>query len=40
MLSGEERLNEMTRMLGGVELTKKTREHAREMLERAGRKGM
>jgi DNA repair protein RecN (Recombination protein N) len=39
-ISGEERLDEMTRMLGGVELTEKTREHAREMLEKAGRKGM
>ena len=33
VLSEEERLDEITRMLGGAELTKKTREHAREMLE-------
>ena len=32
LLSGEERLEEITRMLGGVELTEKTKEHAREML--------
>ena len=33
VLSREERLDEIARMLGGAELTKKTREHAREMLE-------
>lgn len=38
VLSSEERLEEITRMLGGVELTEKTREHAREMLL-AARKG-
>jgi DNA repair protein RecN (Recombination protein N) len=32
LLSGEERLEEITRMLAGVELTEKTKEHAREML--------
>ncbi|MBM4270757.1 MAG: DNA repair protein RecN [Deltaproteobacteria bacterium] len=32
VLSEDERLNEITRMLGGTELTEKTREHAREML--------
>ncbi|HEX7534320.1 MAG TPA: DNA repair protein RecN [Syntrophales bacterium] len=32
-LSDKERLDEIARMLGGTELTKKTREHAREMLE-------
>ena len=32
LLSGEERLDEITRMLGGIELTEKTKEHAREML--------
>jgi DNA repair protein RecN (Recombination protein N) len=32
-LSENDRLDEITRMLGGTELTKKTREHAREMLE-------
>jgi DNA repair protein RecN (Recombination protein N) len=39
ILSQEERLDEITRMLGGVELTRKTRDHAREMLVRAGGKG-
>jgi DNA repair protein RecN (Recombination protein N) len=33
VLSDRDRLDEITRMLGGAELTKKTREHAREMLE-------
>ena len=32
VLNEEDRLEEIARMLGGVELTKKTREHAREML--------
>ncbi len=32
LLSGEERLEEITRMLGGIELTEKAKEHAREML--------
>jgi DNA repair protein RecN (Recombination protein N) len=32
LLSEGERLEEITRMLGGVELTEKTKEHAREML--------
>ncbi|MHB8091005.1 MAG: DNA repair protein RecN [Syntrophales bacterium] len=32
ILSDDERVEEIARMLGGVELTKKTREHAREML--------
>jgi DNA repair protein RecN (Recombination protein N) len=32
LLSEEERLEEIARMLGGVELTDKTRDHAREML--------
>jgi DNA repair protein RecN (Recombination protein N) len=35
LLSGEERLMEITRMLGGVELTEKTKDHAREMLQAA-----
>ena len=35
LLSEEERLTEITRMLGGVELTEKTRDHAREMLHAA-----
>jgi DNA repair protein RecN (Recombination protein N) len=38
-LSPEERLDEIARMLGGVEVTQKTRDHAREMLEKAGKKG-
>ncbi len=33
VLSDKDRLDEIARMLGGTELTKKTREHAREMLE-------
>jgi DNA repair protein RecN (Recombination protein N) len=32
VLSDRERLEEIARMLGGVELTQKTRDHAREML--------
>jgi DNA repair protein RecN (Recombination protein N) len=36
MLNNEERLDEVARMLGGTELTKKTREHAREMLVLSG----
>jgi DNA repair protein RecN (Recombination protein N) len=32
LLDPEARLEEIARMLGGVELTEKTREHAREML--------
>jgi len=32
ILSEDERLDEITRMLGGTELTEKTRAHAREML--------
>jgi DNA repair protein RecN (Recombination protein N) len=40
-LSEEERLDEIARMLGGAELTKKTRAHAREMLEMSrGREGV
>jgi DNA repair protein RecN (Recombination protein N) len=35
LLSEMERLEEITRMLGGVELTEKTKEHAREMLQAA-----
>jgi DNA repair protein RecN (Recombination protein N) len=34
-LESEQRLHEITRMLGGVAITERTREHAREMLERA-----
>jgi DNA repair protein RecN (Recombination protein N) len=40
ILSDQERLDEITRMLGGVELTRKTRDHAREMLLKAGGKGL
>jgi DNA repair protein RecN (Recombination protein N) len=35
-LAGEERAGEMARMLGGVKITEKTMEHAREMIEQAG----
>jgi DNA repair protein RecN (Recombination protein N) len=34
-LSAEERIDEIARMLGGVEITPQTRRHAQEMLERA-----
>jgi DNA repair protein RecN (Recombination protein N) len=34
-LDDKERVEELARMLGGVEITAKTRAHAREMLERA-----
>jgi DNA repair protein RecN (Recombination protein N) len=36
VLSQDERLEEISRMLGGVALTEKTRDHAREMLRAAG----
>jgi DNA repair protein RecN (Recombination protein N) len=36
-LSLEERTDELARMLGGIEITRQTREHAREMMERAQR---
>lgn len=32
-LSGQERVEELARMLGGIDVTSKAREHAREMLE-------
>ena len=35
-LSEEERVEELARMLGGVEITARTRAHAEEMIERAG----
>lgn len=35
VLSGKERVNEMARMLGGVEVTEKTKQHAAEMLRLA-----
>lgn len=34
-LGEEERIEELARMLGGVEITRRTREHAREMIVRA-----
>jgi DNA repair protein RecN (Recombination protein N) len=34
-LSGNERVREMARMLGGVKITEKTMEHALEMIEEA-----
>lgn len=36
-LRGPERVEELARMLGGVEITQKARDHARDMLQRAGR---
>jgi DNA repair protein RecN (Recombination protein N) len=36
-LTGKERVEELSRMLGGVEVTARTRAHAAEMIERAGR---
>ncbi len=35
-LDDEEKLEEIARMLGGVKITEKTLEHAREMLKNAG----
>jgi DNA repair protein RecN (Recombination protein N) len=32
-LNEEERVDELARMLGGVRITRQTREHAREMLQ-------
>jgi DNA repair protein RecN (Recombination protein N) len=32
-LGQDERVEELARMLGGVEITRKTRDHAREMLK-------
>ena len=37
MLTGDAKLEELARMLGGVEITQRTRAHAREMLERGRR---
>jgi DNA repair protein RecN (Recombination protein N) len=34
-LSAEERVEELSRMLGGIEITERTRAHAAEMIERA-----
>jgi len=38
VLDKDERVEELARMLGGVEITRKTLDHAAEMLEGAGRK--
>jgi len=35
-LGADQRIEELARMLGGVEITRKAREHAREMLRTAG----
>ena len=35
-LGADERIEELARMLGGVEITRKARDHAREMLRTAG----
>jgi len=37
-LSDDERIEELARMLGGVEITEKTRDHAAEMLAGAPKK--
>lgn len=37
VLTEEERLEEIARMLGGVELTETARDHAREMISAARR---
>ena len=37
-LNKVERVEELARMLGGVEITARTREHAAEMLAKGGRK--
>jgi DNA repair protein RecN (Recombination protein N) len=34
-LSGQDRLEEIARMLGGEKISEKTRDHAREMLDKA-----
>ncbi len=34
-LNQEERVDELARMLGGIEITRQTREHARDLMERA-----
>ena len=36
-LAGDERVEELARMLGGVEITARTREHAKEMLRKGSR---
>jgi DNA repair protein RecN (Recombination protein N) len=37
-LTGEDRIEELARMLGGVDVTAKAREHAREMLQVVGKR--
>ena len=37
-LGDDERIDELARMLGGMKITKQTREHAREMLEQGQQK--
>jgi DNA repair protein RecN (Recombination protein N) len=36
-LSQEERVEELSRMLGGIEITERTRAHAAEMIDRAAK---
>jgi DNA repair protein RecN (Recombination protein N) len=36
-LTSKERVEELSRMLGGVEVTARTRAHAAEMIDRASR---
>jgi DNA repair protein RecN (Recombination protein N) len=36
-LSKDERVEELSRMLGGIEITERTRAHAAEMIARAAR---
>ena len=36
-MKGDERVEELARMLGGVEITRRTRDHAAEMLAAGGR---
>ena len=36
-LTNKERIEELSRMLGGIEVTARTRAHAAEMIDRAGR---
>ena len=37
LLTAEERVEELSRMLGGIEITERMRAHAAEMIERAAR---
>jgi DNA repair protein RecN (Recombination protein N) len=36
-LGADAKVEELARMLGGVEITRRTRAHAREMIEKSGR---